>query len=59
MTWATVRDVVIVAVATSILIYETLLPSPSALIVGAALTLLGVPPALLLDARRKRNGNGK
>ena len=53
-----IRDIVIVVVASFILIYEVVFkqePNPYA--IGAGLTLLGVPPALRLDRRRKSNGD--
>jgi hypothetical protein len=44
------RDVAIVAVAGFMLIYETIATaSPSPYLIGAGLTLLGIPPALRFD----------
>ena len=44
------RDVAITTVAAFMLIYETVVvKAPNVYIVGAGLTLLGIPPALRLD----------
>lgn len=44
------RDIAIVFVATFMLIFETVFaPSPNVYVIGAGLTLLGIPPALRLD----------
>lgn len=52
------RDVTITVVAAFMLIFETVVvKSPNAYIVGAGLTLLGIPPALLLDRRRRHGGD--
>lgn len=53
--WVTIfRDVVIVFLATFMLVYETAFAGEvNPYIVGAGLTLAGVPPALRLDGRRK------
>ena len=57
-----VRDLVIVAVATFILVHETVTSrDPNPTLVGAGLVLLGIPPALRADEwlrRRDRNGDG-
>jgi hypothetical protein len=46
-----VRDVVILFVAAFMLIYETIVVrSPNLYVLGAGLTLLGIPPALRLDS---------
>lgn len=52
------RDLVLVCLAVFMLVHETVEDSsPDPLIVGAALTLLGVPAAVRLDDRRRvRNG---
>lgn len=51
--WGLVRDIWIVAIASFILIYETVeIPTPSELLVGAALVLLGLPAAIRLDERK-------
>jgi hypothetical protein len=53
------RDVVITMVAAFMLIYETVVKAtPNPYIIGAGLTLLGVPPAIRLDRLRRKNGNG-
>ena len=49
------RDTVIVVLATFMLVYETVFADNiNPCIVGAGLTLAGVPPALRLDTRRGR-----
>jgi hypothetical protein len=55
------RDVVITMVAAFMLIYETVVKTtPNPYIIGAGLTLLGVPPAIRLDRiRRIKNGTAK
>ncbi len=51
------RDLVIVGVGGFMLIYETVAaPVPNAYLIGAGLVMLGVPPALRFDERR-RNGD--
>lgn len=51
------RDVTITLTAAFMLVYETVVvESPNAYIVGAGLTLLGIPPALRLDRRRRSAG---
>lgn len=54
-TWQTIfRDVTITVTAAFMLVYETVVvQSPNAYIVGAGLTLLGIPPVLRLDRRRR------
>ena len=47
-----VRDFVCLTVGASILIFETLKRSPDPLMVGAGLTLVGIPPVLRLDRSR-------
>jgi len=45
------RDVAIVCTASFMLVFETVVvQAPNPYIVGAGLTLLGIPPALRLDA---------
>lgn len=44
--WRLLRDVAMVALGTFMLIHETLAPEPQPLILGAALTLLGLPGAI-------------
>jgi hypothetical protein len=45
------RDIVILFVAAFMLIYETIVvQSPNLYVLGAGLTLLGIPPALRLDS---------
>jgi hypothetical protein len=57
--WQTIfRDFVIVLLAAFMLIYETVWVTPNAYIVGAGLTLLGIPPALRLDRRRRDKKHG-
>lgn len=62
--WVTLfRDVVMVVLATFILSYETvIISSPNPVLIGAGLSLLGVPAALRVDSARrkqqKENGNG-
>ncbi len=52
--WTSIlRDFVIVFLAAFMLVYETVWVTPNAYIVGAGLALLGVPPALRLDSRRR------
>jgi hypothetical protein len=49
------RDLVITLLAAFILTYETVfVRSPSPYLIGAGLTLLGIPPALRLDEVRRR-----
>lgn len=49
-----VRDLAIVAVALFMLVHETTFSvSPNPYVIGAGLTLLGVPPALRIDRRRR------
>lgn len=55
-----IRDVAICAVAVFMMIFETVAAaSPNPYIIGAALTLLGIPPALRLDEVFNRAGRGK
>ncbi len=57
--WTSIlRDFVIVVLAAFLLIYEAVFTIPNAYIVGAGLALLGVPPALRLDGRRKQKKQG-
>lgn len=61
--WVTVfRDLVMVVLAAFILSYETvLIDNPNPLLIGAGLSLLGVPAALRVDASRRKQqkaGNG-
>lgn len=52
------RDVVITLVAAFMLVFETVFAAaPNAYILGAGLTLLGIPPALRLDRSRKNHGD--
>lgn len=51
-TWRLLRDVLLACTGVAMLIHETLSPDPSPLIVGAALTLLGLPAALRYDQWR-------
>lgn len=52
--WKVVRDVLITALGMCMLLYETLKGSGAdPAIVGAGLTLLGLPIALRADERRK------
>jgi hypothetical protein len=49
------RDTVITTLAAFMLIFETVFAaSPNVYIIGAGLTLLGIPPALRLDSWRRR-----
>jgi len=51
------RDVAIVAVATFILVHETITSrDPNPTLVGAGLVLLGIPPALRADEWLRRKG---
>lgn len=44
------RDVAIVVTASFMLVFETVfVASPNAYVIGAGLTLFGIPPALRLD----------
>lgn len=54
------RDVVVVVLAAFMLTYETVVAeTPNAYLVGAGLTLLGIPAAVRADAwRRKDEGGG-
>lgn len=55
---AILRDVAIVAVAAFMLVFETVYaPEPNPYVIGAGLTLLGIPPALRLDSAFRRNGD--
>ncbi len=57
--WKLWRDVLLVALGIFMLGHETLSSGPTdPIIVGAALALLGLPPTLRLDERRRKNGNG-
>ena len=52
------RDVVITLVAAFMLLYETIVvDDPNVYIIGAGLTLLGVPAAIRLDSIRRRGSN--
>ena len=55
------RDTVITVLAAFMLVFETVFAdSPNAYIIGAGLTLLGIPPALRLDTwRRKADESAK
>jgi hypothetical protein len=49
------RDTVITVLAAFMLIYETVVAKdPNAYVIGAGLTLLGIPPALRLDTWRRK-----
>jgi hypothetical protein len=49
------RDVVITVLAAFMLTYETVgTDSPNVYVIGAGLTLLGIPPALRLDSMRRK-----
>lgn len=53
-----VRDVAIVLVGVFILLHETVSGGPpDPVLIGAGLVLLGVPPALRLDALRDKKGD--
>ena len=53
------RDIVITLVAAFMLLYETIVvDDPNVYIIGAGLTLLGVPAAIRLDSIRRR-GSGE
>ena len=53
-----IRDILIVGVATFMLLFEVIVKAePNPYVIGGGLTLLGVPPALRID-RKRRNGNG-
>lgn len=53
------RDVAIVVVAGFMLVFETVFAAgPNPIIIGAGLTLLGIPPALRLD-EVLRSGRGR
>jgi len=53
-----IRDAVVVVVGAFMLLYETVfVTTPNALIIGAGLLALGLPPALRVDEIiRNRNG---
>lgn len=54
-----IRDLAIVLVATFMLIYEVVVKTdPNPYVIGAGLTLLGVPPALRVDTKRRQRRNG-
>lgn len=49
------RDIVITVLAAFMLVFETVVAIvPNVYIIGAGLTLLGIPPALRLDSLRKK-----
>jgi len=53
------RDALICVVATFMLIWATVVQtSPNPYIIGAGLTLFGIPPALRLDKARRSRPNG-
>lgn len=54
--WQTIfRDVVITILAAFILVFETVSAAePNAYLIGAGITLLGVPAALRLDSFRRK-----
>jgi hypothetical protein len=56
-TWQNIfRDVTITVLAAFMLVYETVFTqNPNPYLIGAGLTLLGIPPALRLDHRRNRD----
>jgi hypothetical protein len=55
--WRIIRDVIIVTVGSVLLLHEALISmEPNALVIGAGLALLGVPPILRFD---ERNGSGR
>ena len=52
-----VRDMAVTFVASFMLIYETVvIANPNAYIIGAGLTLLGIPPVLRLDEYYRARG---
>lgn len=52
------RDLVIVVLAAFILVFETVITgNPNPYLVGAALTLLGAPAAIRVDALRRKSGD--
>lgn len=49
------RDIVITVLAAFMLVFETVFAvDPNVYVIGAGLTLLGLPPALRLDTWRRR-----
>lgn len=54
--WQTIfRDTVITILAAFMLVYETVVAAePNAYLIGAGITLLGVPAALRLDSFRRK-----
>ena len=55
--WKLIRDIVIVAAAVFMLVHETLAGIPDEKVLAAALLMLGIPAALRLDERIRRNGD--
>ena len=55
--WKFVRDVAIASVAIFMLIHETLDEVPNEIVLAAALLLLGIPAALRIDERIRKNGD--
>lgn len=52
------RDAAIVLVAVFMLVHETVTGGqPNAYVIGAGLALLGVPPALRLDSKRREKSD--
>jgi hypothetical protein len=50
------RDIVITVLAAFMLVWQCVFAAaPNIYIIGAGVTLLGVPPALRLDSLRRRN----
>ena len=54
--WKLIRDITIVAAAVFMLIHETLTENPDEKVLAAALLMLGIPAALRIDERIRRNG---
>lgn len=53
------RDIVITCVAAFMLIYDTVFKdTPNLYVIGAGLTMLGIPPALRLDQARRLGKEG-
>jgi len=53
------RDLVVVVLAAFMLVYETVVAgTPNAYIIGAGLTLLGIPAAVRADTWRRKGEGG-
>lgn len=52
--WKVLRDVALVSIGAFMLVHETLAATPQPLILGAALTLLGLPGAIRASETLKK-----